>query len=206
MSNTAKIVSLTLLSILTTRVDAFSLRETSCKKCLHPQIIYSKPLVRSPLQRSTFNLKMSSQSENEEQKVQENPLTLKSVVTSTISIIGIISSLVLLWSEESIAFTRCGPVELSDSLERSSYIATFILASGSNLSRIIYGSPLTDLLIEEEDGISKTFFSVGEILSVTAVLGAFGGCAWQVFTGDAFAEGAGLSGIDVRWCRLMNEG
>lgn len=206
MKNTI-ILSLILLVTAPRWSDAFAKRNAYCRNdflkqpCLHlkPSSFYSREI--TPL-----NLHMSSESENEKNQIPDNPLTTEIIVTSAISIIGILSSLILFWSEESIALTRCGPILLSDKIESTSYIVTFIIASGSNLSRIIYGSSLTKLILEEEEGFSKAIFRASEMLSIMAILGAFSVFAWQIFTGDAFADGAGLSGIDVRWCRLMNEG
>lgn len=207
MTRTTIILSLSLLALLPNNSNAFANRESHCRNSflnLPSACLYLKPSSCYVHETTTFNLQM--QNDNEEKQLPENPLTTKTIITRSISMIGIFSSLILFWDEGSIVLTRCGPILLSDAIESSSYIATFILASGSNLSRIIYGSSLTSLLLEEEEGFSKAIFRASEMLSIMAVLGAFVVFAWQALSGDAFADGAGLSGIDVRWCRLMNEG
>lgn len=141
-------------------------------------------------------------------KKEDLDIDIPLFVTYTTSILGIASAAVLLWSEASIAITRCGPILLPDALERSAYVSTFIIASGTNLSRIIFGSSMTELLMGDGIGetvLGKRLFGSMEVLSVVSVLGAFALLAWQVLNGDAFADGAGLSGIDVRWCKLTNE-
>jgi len=129
-------------------------------------------------------------------------------VTYTTSILGIISATVLIWSEASIAMTRCGTLLLPEVVERSAYVAVFIIASGTNLSRIIFGSSMTRLLMGDIVGdkvVEKRLLGSMEVLAFISVIGAFAVLAWQVLNGDAFADGAGLSGIDIRWCKLMNE-
>ena len=162
-------------------------------------------------------LHMTSPSEEEErlkspQKKKKDVLDLgfdiSPFVTYTTSILGITSATVLIWSEVSIVMTRCGTILLSDATERSAYVSIFIIASGTNLSRIIFGSSMTKLLLGDivgEKVVEKSLFGSMEVLVFISVLGAFTVLAWQVLNGDAFADGAGLSGIDVRWCKLMNE-
>jgi len=55
------------------------------------------------------------------------------------------------------------------------------------------------------NSLEKRLFGIMETMAFLSIMGAVGVLAWQVLNGDAFADGAGFSGIDVRWCRLMNE-
>ena len=126
-----------------------------------------------------------------------------SYITSAVAVFGIISALIMLWSEASIAVTRCGPVLLPDSVEKSSYISVFVLASGSNLSRIIFGSGMSNLIPVGDD--EKRLFRFMEAAVFFSILGAFGVLGLQVSNSDAFADGACMTGIDVRRCQLMNE-
>ena len=147
-------------------------------------------------------------SKNKKEDAIDLDIDIPLFVTYTISILGIASAAVLLWSEASIAMTRCGPVLLPDFVERSAYVSIFIIVSGTNLSRIIFGSSMTEVLMGDAIGettAGKNLFGSMEVLAVASVLGAFALLAWQVLNGDAFADGAGLSGIDVRWCKLTNE-
>jgi hypothetical protein len=159
-------------------------------------------------------LHMSSPLEEQESpkssknKTEDLDIDLPLFVIYTTSILGIASAAVLLWSEASIAVTRCGTIYLPEVVERSAYVSTFIIASGTTLSRIIFGSSMTELLMGDGIGgivAGKRFFGSMEVLTIVSVLGAFALLAWQVLNGDAFAEGAGLSGIDVRWCKLTHE-
>ncbi len=124
-------------------------------------------------------------------------------VRSGLAIVGIISSIITMWSEGSIMLTRCGPALLSDSVEKSAYICVFILASGSNLSRIILGTEMANLIPMGE--CERQLFKLMESMVVLTIVIAFAALGLQVLNGDAFVDGTGLSGIDVRRCRLMNE-
>ncbi len=178
----------------------------------------NKPMIFNsctpPATTAQTQLMMSS----EEKENNDDAYTCSVVVTTT-AILGILSSLTLLWSEASIVLTRCGPSLLPDFIERSAYISTFIVASGTNLSKTMFGSSMTKLLLRSKDdsdynsntdGIQvssteKNLFATMEYLSFISVASAFGVLAWQVLNGDAFSDGAGMSGIDIRWCQLMNE-
>ena len=67
------------------------------------------------------------------------------------------------------------------------------------MTRLLMGDIVGDKVVE------KRLLGSMEVLAFISVIGAFAVLAWQVLNGDAFADGAGLSGIDIRWCKLMNE-
>ena len=201
---------------------AYEGRMKSQKPMVCLQILKIQPVLHTA--KSWSKLNMSSNSDDQEQRrrkkalgIPSNPddvdFSIEPYIIYTTSILGISSALVLLWSEISIALTRCGPTLLPDAIERSAYISVFIIASGSNLSRIIFGSSMADLMVSNAGGsdlsgkpLEEHMFRFMETLTFLSILGAFGLMAWQVLNGDAFADGAGMSGIDIRWCRLMNEG
>ena len=60
-----------------------------------------------------------------ERRADPEDFNYSSLIIATTSMIGIFSALILIWSEVSIATTRCGPVLLPDFLERSAYIQIF---------------------------------------------------------------------------------
>ena len=189
--------------------------------------------------KSITKLQMSSEEHNKKKESMKNPspksisnelIRNHSAIIKATSMLGISSSLVLIWSEISIALTRCGPLLLPDAIERAAYLAVFIIASGTNLSKIIFGESMTQMLLADDNSSGcasrgiRTYIRVGrfafhvenhplerqlfvlmETLAFVSIMGAFGVLAWQVMNGDAFAEGAGFSGIDIRWCRLTNE-
>ena len=58
-------------------------------------------------------------------------------------------SLGVLWSEYSIIVTGCGPVDLSDGLERACYQGTIVFAGASLFHRIVSGGRgLDDLVVD----------------------------------------------------------
>ena len=164
---------------------------------------------------TSLNLSFSGGDNEDNNKDEEGNISILYII---VSFVGIISSVIMLWSEVSVALTRCGPPLLPDFLEKSSYISVFIFASGSNLSRIIFGSSMAELILGDDDTsassddnkvpvleVEKELFRLMELMIFWTVLGAFAVLAIQVWNGDAFADGSKMSGIDVRRCRLMNE-
>ena len=159
---------------------------------------------------------MSSPSDEKDKSPADHGLDADVIspwATYGVSIIGIFTSLVLLWSEYSIVTTRCGPPLLPDAVEKSSYISIFILASGSNLSRIIFGSSLNNLLFGEDIYcernssivLQKKVFGIMEAMVITSVFLTFAVLAYQCLNGDAFSPSSGMTGINVQWCKLVNE-
>ena len=71
------------------------------------------------------------------------------------------------------------------------------------MSRIIFGSGMSNLIPVGDD--EKRLFRFMEAAVFFSILGAFGVLGLQVSNSDAFADGAGMTGIDVRRCQLMNE-
>ena len=136
-------------------------------------------------------------------------------VLSGIGVLGSVSAVLVLWSEASVAMTRCGPSSMPDWLERSAYLSIFPLIAASLLARIIAGKSLTEILCARLSGSNPperstmgsalSLMSVAEYLSSVVLLGAVVVLAVQIGNGDALAEGAGLSGIDVNRCRLLLE-
>mmetsp|Transcript_5305 Transcript_5305/g.8492 ORF Transcript_5305/g.8492 Transcript_5305/m.8492 type:complete len:138 (-) Transcript_5305:1637-2050(-) len=123
--------------------------------------------------------------------------------------IGIISAAITLWSEVTVAVTRCGPQALPNWLERSSYLTVFVVVACSILARLIAGSSLASLLdsfgpkSSRIDGAYRTVFSTAEALSLLVIVVATVVLGAQLTNGDALADGAGLTGIDVNRCSLL---
>lgn len=194
---------------LQSRINHFSTNKPS-RTCAFQKDFAFSPTI------SQTHVFMSSPSDEKDENHANHGLDADVIspwITYGVSIIGIFTSLVLLWSEYSIVTTRCGPSLLPDVVERSSYISIFILASGSNLSRIIFGSSLNNLLFGEDIYcernssivLQKKVFGIMEAMVITSVFLTFAVLAYQCLNGDAFSPSAGMSGINVQWCKLVNE-
>jgi cytoskeletal protein RodZ len=188
-----------------------------------------------PIFDTTVILAMSSeeqQNQNQNQKQEQqkddtsssfimpiSSLSLSSsMVINTLSVLGLLSAFCLFWSECSILLTKCSPVMLPISMEQSAYISCFLFASGTNLSKIIFGTSMTELLLVDHcddvndygkdnnirkiysrKTIEKGLFYATEVVAFMAVVFAFAVVVWQVL------QGVETPGSDDRWCQMINE-
>lgn len=125
------------------------------------------------------------------------------------------ASLCVLWSEWNVITTGCGPVNLSDFLERLCYQLDIVFAGGFWLSRLALSTDITTLLRgnkERKNSIipwgfeleSLTLLQVtwSEWLAYASVIGALIALASQILNGSLMD---GLSGIDIQQCRAMRD-
>lgn len=124
-------------------------------------------------------------------KNQQEPIVLLGAAVS------FASSSVVLWSEASVVLTGCGPLNLNDTLERSTYWITLLVAGSCWFCRLAFqGQSLSSIL----DLDSKRLVLSVEILSYVAVLGAIVALGTQTMQGSQMD---GLSGIDIEYCRSI---
>jgi hypothetical protein len=129
-------------------------------------------------------------------------------LVSGIAEISLGASLCVLWSEYSVITTGCGPLDLSDFLERFCYQADITCAGLYLFSRIAFGRNVATILIEEEpfgyplQGLTLLQVTWAEWLAFGSVVGAFLALSFQVANGAAMD---GLTGIDVEICRNMRD-
>lgn len=129
-------------------------------------------------------------------------------LVSGIAEISLGASLCVLWSEYSVITTGCGPLDLSDFLERLCYQADITCAGLYLFSRIAFGRNVATILIEEEpfgyplQGLTLLQVTWAEWLAFGSIVGAFLALSFQVANGAAMD---GLSGIDVEMCRNMRD-
>jgi len=111
------------------------------------------------------------------------------------------ASLCTIWSEYSVLTTGCGPMELSDTLERGCYLGVLFVAGLSVFVRIVSGGQsLSDVYKNSIDNSFYPYFMLVESLSLVAVMGAFIALALQSIKGEQMD---GLSGINVDMCRAI---
>mmetsp|Transcript_2083 Transcript_2083/g.2975 ORF Transcript_2083/g.2975 Transcript_2083/m.2975 type:complete len:231 (+) Transcript_2083:51-743(+) len=129
--------------------------------------------------------------------------------------ISIGASLCVLWSEWSVITTGCGPLNISDFLERLCYQLDIVFAGSFWYSRIAFGCDITALLGGDEEGKDSivpwgfeledfTLLQVksSELLAYASVIGALLALASQILNGSQMD---GLSGIDIQQCRAMRD-
>jgi hypothetical protein len=113
------------------------------------------------------------------------------------------ASLCTIWSEYSVLTTGCGPMELSDTLERGCYLGVLFVAGLSVFVRIVSGGQsLSDVYKNNIDNNFNPYFMLVESLSLVAVMGAFIALALQSIKGEQMD---GLSGINVDMCRAIQQ-
>lgn len=132
---------------------------------------------------------------------------LPATLISTVSILGLGSSLGTLWSEYAVITTGCGPMQLSDFLERGFYLGTLVIAGLSVFTRIVVGDGISIALMQLDNrGRGSESFQwqlqlqIAEIMSLIAVLMAFVALGVQEYNGEKMD---GLSGINIDMCRAM---
>ena len=126
-------------------------------------------------------------------------------LVSGIAEISMGCSLGVLWSEYSILTTGCGPLNLSDGLERFCYQAVIAFAGLILFTRITTRNNSVMLCTDYFGYLEKwTVWQVqaAESLSILSVIGAFVALFSQIVNG---ADMDGLSGIDVDMCRAIKD-
>lgn len=127
------------------------------------------------------------------------------------SIFSLISSVGTLWSEYSVITTGCGPFQLSDSLERSCYLGTLVVAGLSVFARIVTRKSMSDFIshfvngdkrIGDDMPFSLGLIQIAENVSLFAVLMAFISLGVQEYKGERMD---GLSGINIDMCRATQQ-
>jgi len=111
-----------------------------------------------------------------------------------------------LWSEFSVIVTGCGPIQMSDFLERFCYEGVIAVSCAMIFMKIVSGKSLTVLSDEYFDGLLRLEdstllqVSIAEALTFLAVVGAFVALGSQISNG---VDMNGLSGIDIEMCRAV---
>jgi len=125
-------------------------------------------------------------------------------LVSGIAEISLGTSIGVLWSEYAILTTGCGPLNISDGLERFCYQAVITFAGLLLFTRITTGKNAETLCTDTcgylED-LTLLQVRAAEILNALVVLGAFVALGAQAMNG---ADMDGLSGIDVDMCRAIH--
>ena len=129
------------------------------------------------------------------------------LVAMSASSFSIVASAIVLWSECAILLTGCGPVNLSDGLERGSYLAVLVTSSLFWLTRIVARQGLSRVLLGEQvatmgSSASRQLLEWAERWNALAVLGAFVALGLQI---NRDTRMDGLTGINVEMCRAMRE-
>ena len=116
-------------------------------------------------------------------------------------------SLGVLWSEYSIIWTGCPPVDLSDFLERLCYQGVIISSGLALFNRIISRGrslkEVSDDVWGPLDDSTLIQVEIAEYTSAIAALGSFTSLGVQIYIRQANMDG--LSGIDVDLCRAIND-
>ena len=120
-----------------------------------------------------------------------------SALARPVSLTASVASAATLWSEASVAATGCGPVLLSDAVERFSYVAVLAYAGASGFSRIAFGASAHAWVVGEPPPGAARW---AERLSLACVAGAFLALACQVANGQQMDA---LSGIDELYCAAL---
>uniref|UniRef100_A0A7S2XLY7 Uncharacterized protein n=1 Tax=Attheya septentrionalis TaxID=420275 RepID=A0A7S2XLY7_9STRA len=133
-------------------------------------------------------------------------LTRYDNLVSGVAEISMGTALGVLWSEYAILTTGCGPVDLSDGLERFCFQAVIAFGAIMIFSRIIFSKDLEavtqnyfDYTLEDSTMIQVRW---AEWLTLVSILGAFVALFVQFSMG---ANMDGMSGIDVGMCRALQE-
>jgi hypothetical protein len=157
---------------------------------LHRFSVSSIPRVVAPLRLNNGQLD-DDDGRNDEHDV---------VILTTVSMLSAsaFASLCTMWSEYSVLTTGCGPMQLSDTLERGCYLGVLFVAGLSVFVRIVSGGQsLSDVYKNNIDNNFNVYFMLVESLSLVAVLGAFIALNMQSIKGEQMD---GLSGINVDMC------
>lgn len=115
------------------------------------------------------------------------------------------TSIGVLWSEFAVLTTGCGPLQLSDALERFCYQAVLVAAGLALFFRIATGKDavsLTQDVYGELQDFTLVQVRAAEWLLLLAVLGAFAALASQMMSGQQMD---GMSGINVQMCRAIRD-
>lgn len=128
-------------------------------------------------------------------------------LVSGVAEISLGTSIGTLWSEYAVATTGCGPVDLSDGLERLCYQGVIASAGATVFALIVTGESLeraSESVFGTLEEITLWQVRWAERLSLAAVLGAIVALTLQYAQGESIVDD-GLSGIDVAMCRALRE-
>lgn len=126
-------------------------------------------------------------------------------LVSGIAEISMGTSIGVLWSEYAVLTTGCGPLNLSDGLERVCYQAVIVAAGFVVFTRIVTGKNASELSQDfygELQEFTLVQVRAAEWLLSLAVLGAFVALGSQMYNGNQMD---GMSGIDVQMCRAIKD-
>lgn len=121
--------------------------------------------------------------------------------------ISIGTSLGTLWSELTVAATGCGPLNLSDGLERLCYQGVIVFAGYVIFARIVSGMGQVELCRDYfgRGALAPTTLwqvRIAEWMALSAVAGAVIALLLQMGSGGQMD---GLTGIDVEMCRALRD-
>jgi hypothetical protein len=119
-------------------------------------------------------------------------------VGATAAVLSYASPSIVLWSETAVILSGCGPVELSDAFERTSYWLVLIVAGCCWFCRIAFSQSMGTVL--DLDPSTTKLVQVAEMISYISVLGAVLALLSQAIQGTQMD---GLSGIDIEYCRAL---
>ena len=129
-------------------------------------------------------------------------------LVSGIAEISLGASLCVLWSEYSVITTGCGPLDLSDFLERVCYQVDIVSGGIFLFSRIGFSRDVTTILQEDKpfgyalQDLTLIQVKWAERLAYVSVLGAVIALTSQVENGSQMD---GLSGINIELCRSTRD-
>jgi hypothetical protein len=137
----------------------------------------------------------------------------RSIATIFVTVLSLVSSLGVVWSEYAIFQTGCGPLLMPDWLERSCYLGVLVVSSLSVFVNIVLpeqGGLAGLLLVNTDEDTAKSniissgvrnwlpLLQVSEVLALLVVLGAVIVLTNQSLNGETMD---GMSGIDIDKCR-----
>lgn len=142
------------------------------------------------------------------QKLRNSQLDLSRYdnLISGVAEISMGMSIGTLWSEFAVIVTGCGPIQMSDFLERFCYEGVIAVSCAIIFMKIVTGKSLTELSDEYFDGLLRLEdstllqVSIAEALTFLAIVGAFVALGSQILNG---VDMNGLSGIDIEMCRAV---
>jgi hypothetical protein len=141
--------------------------------------------------------------------IQKRTTALRSTQTDRLvagtSCLTLLSSSVVIWSEASVILSGCGPLQLSDTIERACYLMVLSVASICWFCRLAFQRSVDGIILEQQTAdaaiqpeILTQLIRIAEAFCYIAVLGAVLALLVQVLNG---AQMDGLSGIDVQLCQ-----
>jgi hypothetical protein len=119
-------------------------------------------------------------------------------VATCVAGVSYASTAVVAWSEASVYLSGCGPLQLPDVIERSSYLVVLLVASFFWFDRIAFQNDLKNGICTQLSPGTIKLITLTEALAYAVVLSAVLVLANQVLSG---AKMDGMSGIDLELCK-----